>query len=748
MVAKVKKFIEKNKKIFFLSLHLLYFLFLVRVFYTDKIVIDSIFELSINPSFFLNKIIYAWSGDLFFGNPNAWNFTYIFPTTLTKLFLSEIFGLYLSQAIYFTLFIFIAYINFYFFIKNELKNKDDSFGLLIPSLFYSLNIFVAINLSGSGVLILPYIFLPLQLLLVEKVLSKNKFIYIFFLSLSFLLATSINPPTLAINIIVLFLYLFYKKITLKINIFSLIKPFFKTFFTTILINSYWIVGVFSFFTSSADYGSILSETLSMQNGSSSYLNVFRFLGLWSFSQGFGGKPYFNYSDFVLNNLVFILASFFIVIFSFSSLFFKGKNSIKYFALLLIILSMPMAVGTKEGAFASLYEWSYNNIPLFSMFRSSYKLVAVYIFAISVLMTINLVNLKSDFLKKTYSAILLFCIIVSSYPITFQKVFLDGKKVSEIPNYYKDARNFIIKDKSNFRVFLLPVQYFPVYEWGKINSHPEIFFEKSIVARQAGSENEKSNKLSIKAYNYLFNKDYSNFEKVMSVLNVKYIIQRNDFDWKYYEDISQSPEKIKEYLSPYKKIVQIGKLDIYELPSKNLGTINLQGTAEFQKINPTNYKIYLKNVKNKEDLKFLESFDKNWQLYPNQNPSSSWCGNVIEEYNQNESSVKECEPKQTFFQGEEFSYLYQKSIFENTHTMVYDYANQWTIDPDYIKQNYSKEYYKDNPDGSIDLELTLYFKPQSYFNLGLIISGTTLTACIGYLVWDFWKNRSRKVDSIK
>jgi len=57
-------------------------------------------------------------------------------------------------------------------------------------------------------------------------------------------------------------------------------------------------------------------------------------------------------------------------------------------------------------------------------------------------------------------------------------------------------------------------------------------------------------------------------------------------------------------------------------------------------------------------------------------------------------------------------------------MVYDYANQWTIDPEYIRANYPKEYYRENPDGSIDVRMTLYFRPQSYFYLGLIISGTT------------------------
>lgn len=78
-------------------------------------------------------------------------------------------------------------------------------------------------------------------------------------------------------------------------------------------------------------------------------------------------------------------------------------------------------------------------------------------------------------------------------------------------------------------------------------------------------------------------------------------------------------------------------------------------------------------------------------------------------------------------------LWEKPIFDDTHMIIYDYANQWTINPEYIKANYSREYYRINPDGTMDVRLTMYFRPQSYFYLGLIISGLTLFACISYLV---------------
>lgn len=49
----------------------------------------------------------------------------------------------------------------------------------------------------------------------------------------------------------------------------------------------------------------------------------------------------------------------------------------------------------------------------------------------------------------------------------------------------------------------------------------------------------------------------------------------------------------------------------------------------------------------------------------------------------------------------------------------------------------------NPDGSYDIELTLEFFPQRWFYLGLLISGTTLLACLGYLAYDFARRRKNK-----
>ena len=134
------------------------------------------------------------------------------------------------------------------------------------------------------------------------------------------------------------------------------------------------------------------------------------------------------------------------------------------------------------------------------------------------------------------------------------------------------------------------------------------------------------------------------------------------------------------------------------------------------------------------------YDKLYNIYLVKNPSKDWC-NPIEFYNN--TNTTECEQTQKFFEKEELSYLYEKPIFDNTHELVFYYANGWTIDPQYIKDNYSTEYYTENADGSINIELVMYFKPQSYFYLGLIISGIILLLCIICLIINKLKQRRNK-----
>ena len=138
-------------------------------------------------------------------------------------------------------------------------------------------------------------------------------------------------------------------------------------------------------------------------------------------------------------------------------------------------------------------------------------------------------------------------------------------------------------------------------------------------------------------------------------------------------------------------------DLLEFP-EDFSRVEYRKDASYQ------YTISIKGIREEEHLVFLDPYHKLWELYLTKD-------------------------REEFLVG--------------SHDVVFGYANGWTIDPEYIKKNFPKDAYTINPDGSINLDLTLYFKPQSYFYLGLIISGTTLVLCLSYLGYigiQSWRKR--------
>jgi len=148
---------------------------------------------------------------------------------------------------------------------------------------------------------------------------------------------------------------------------------------------------------------------------------------------------------------------------------------------------------------------------------------------------------------------------------------------------------------------------------------------------------------------------------------------------------------------------------------------------FKRINPTKYKIKIKNATEPFFLIFFESFHPQWKAYAQDNQNLPDFNDIIAEYPN--VKVKEARHEMTFTPKDIF-YLLKEPLKEDMHFTANGYANSWYIDPKEIDK-----------DGDGNFTVTLYFKPQSYFYLGLAISITTLILCIIYLIWD-WR-RSRK-----
>lgn len=718
------------------------FLLLLLIFYTAPLVRNSYLGFTIDTSSFYKHFFYSWSEILQLGESNLWNQSYLFPFGFFYYFLSLISNNpHLIQAIFFSVILTAGYCFFLIFLKNEFKT--DSIYLHLGSIFYVFNIYtIAIIQQTFFVFIFSFFALPLQLFFLNRLLYSQRFFgYSFGFALATLFMGGANPPLIALNLLVI---VFYSVHLFLDESFSSKEAGIRIGFTlliTVLLSFFWISSVLAHFVTDSDnLKTILSEPLSMHAQSSSYLNVFRSMSLWSFHSNWLGEPYFDFAPVMLSNPFFYFSTIIPILIFFVSLVMKrSTNKILWIASLLALV-IPMTVAINQGFLANAYQWLYDSLPGFAMFRTTFKFTSLYIFCLSYSLVFFMQNFVKGNLKRFLGLLILGIILVNAYPFFDGQIVPTSKSINSLPNHYMDAEKFFSQDSSSHRILLLPPQYFAIFDWGYPRDNPEIIWGESLVTRQAGSLIQKSNNLSDQVYQNLFDGNYSFVDNSLTKLNVKYIVQRNDFDWKFYPQISKDPDTVREALSRYRKIETFGELDIYEVDSSILSSLISSPSSSFQKVNPTKYHIEISSISSWQDLTFLESYHEGWKLYLVKHPTDKWCEPI--EFYEN-TNTTECEHTQKFSEGEELSYLWKEPIFDDRHKMVYDYANGWTIDAKYIKENYPKEYYTENPDGSIDMELVMYFKPQSYFYIGLLISGLTLISCIGYLAYDWKRNRNKK-----
>ena len=74
-------------------------------------------------------------------------------------------------------------------------------------------------------------------------------------------------------------------------------------------------------------------------------------------------------------------------------------------------------------------------------------------------------------------------------------------------------------------------------------------------------------------------------------------------------------------------------------------------------------------------------------------------------------------------------------------------NQWTIHANDITSHFSSEYFHRNDDGTVDIELLLYFRPQGWLVLGCAVSGVGMIATIGVYVY-FVRRKPRDIVSTR
>jgi hypothetical protein len=384
-----------------------------------------------------------------------------------------------------------------------------------------------------------------------------------------------------------------------------------------------------------------------------------------------------------------------------------------------------------------------------------------------LLTLTVISLNILKLKKFFKIAVLIILLSPSiyffngavgYFLTKQNLGLDKYNYSnsvQIPQEYVDSANQINKDTSSTSIISLPysgiektsTDWVNYQKWGFFGSDilRNLYQKNIFVANSFDSSKEDS--FVFKDFNENLNSTSEDLLNIFQQFNGEYIIFHKDISPIWQDKVGHIKDKLEELKNQgkiniidsnqYFEMYQIKPTYIKPLIYSSSDSENNINKSEnfqknnltFKKLSPVKYQIEL-NIKDKEELFFGEAFNDQWKLFSSKKSELNNC-NAIKKYGEKQQFV-ECEPGNNSLDLSEITYLWQNKILENTHKSSFLGTNSWNVDPVYIRQNWDKKSYQENSDGSLTINLTLYYTPQIILYSGAFVSILTLSISIGYL----------------
>ncbi len=653
-------------------------------------------------------------------------------------------------------------------------DNEKSFELFAGSLFYILSPILLINQYFVFLISIWLLgLIPIVVYYFLKYLRTSDFKYVFIASLwclflSFALYTVpwllgfVIPVSIGL-ICTSFLYK-RKEVSFFVRhivVFSIFISISQAFWLTGFISTYLNLGQDSFASKFLSQGFVDTFTptiLSTATGNIFYPLLNLFHRQIPFDFGWKLKDVFiGYYD-----LSFALNSLYVVLFTYGLVSFKKhlpSRSIRLFILLLVSFFFSIYFFTVNiGPLKDLFIL-FGQVPGFTMFRNFYdKFAPGYVILYATIITMCLIFVTSKFEKFRNLIITVFILVVLINFVPVKQIVnsplwttKDIYKTVTIPEehlgFMNDISNTISSTNNIFNFPFGSSAYSVIVD---PDSNKNVYAGVSPVKIFSGV-NDISGHLS---FNYtevanivdgmIVKRDYEGLNKILYEHNINYVLVTKNIpreladSYIYNSDLFRVQDNdfldaitSEEVLSSSK-----GNYELYKTREKN--SLISSKNVFFKKINQVKYKIYIKNIKDEQELVFLDSFHKGWKLYPKANPSLDFCKDPKENKTTN---TRECREEHTIFEWEDLSYSFREPVFEDTQDVIYDYANKWVIDPGYIERAFDEKYYKRNEDGSIDIELILYFAPQNYFYLGSAISLIVFVGGFTYLI--IRKNETKK-----
>jgi hypothetical protein len=397
-----------------------------------------------------------------------------------------------------------------------------------------------------------------------------------------------NVVPWAINILAIVLFVLHKIAINETTPMRLLRPISITIGVAFVAMLWWFLPMVHGALLNRSYvqGSLGAETLAMTNQSSSVFNAFRLATDWALHSEFNGEPYYRFGPWFTSNLVANLAGFTLVLATFLPLATRYARRYSYFAVMAVI-GLAMMVGAypldRPNLQGQIYLWAYHHIPLFAVFRGGNKFAILPSLAIAVgvgtsyiwlarrIVTIAEARplLRQSLLRPAAAVLaaapLLLSVMAVAQPLWRGQLYQPSTVVSSIPTYWLNVKEYLDDQHIRSGVYVLPNQYFPVYQWGRPSTDVLDDWSKSYayVSEYASLASYGSAGLG-PLFDAVSSLRPDRLSELLQALGIQYVINRYDIDTNYYPN-TVKPSAITALLEDtpgLRRVRRFGPVEIY------------------------------------------------------------------------------------------------------------------------------------------------------------------------------------------
>jgi len=731
-----------------------------------------------------------WDDRAFPGVSNvAVAFSFVFNQLLLFMFYIGFSNILIERLLYFS-FLFFSALGMFLLFGEVTENNRNKIPALISSSLYMLNYFVMTMLAFPvSAYHVSYVLLPW--ILYSYIINFNRqtsFQSLFYFALLILLLLSGNPSNTLAIFLVVFSYAVVFIEEIKINK----KQIFVFFVLLVLLTSYIYMPLVA--KRGIPYNNITIEenldSLRFNSVNTSFLNLFRFLGYHS-------QNTFIYDIYLTKDLLYLVISFVVpTSILLSGVLYGYSKKEKYF-MMLALFAMLLAKGAHapfSSVFSLIFK---NVFVFQAYRATYFKFEYFVVLSFSILLGNFLLKIQKNYGDKTVnyvSSILGLVIVINSMPMWLGQVARDFHKTT-IPHEYAQVRKEGIFSHQDVKMLSVPQVRDTVFKWSNDNHFAgNTLFDDYIFDKQVWARNWFNPFIDVTNVNSSRIDQNLSF---LGFYNVKYIVLHKDipetynFEVGFYgsprgQSLYREIEKSLDSSNYVKKIINNGFFSVYELDDKiflshfyipkiitisdsqtfdpmanssnprngdseavvfanqnesslidRLNFFSMQRPSGFvwhDKISPTRYVVYLCDVNGSIPLVFSELNDPGWTLYVEETGKAEFLDGGC---NIKRADKNSFEHKQKFlfgaFQELDLAMVYSKPkryVLHQGRFVANGYSNGWLIDVADICKN--PKYCEANKE-NYNLVLALEYMPQRFFEIGLIISITTIFMSFIYIL---------------